>query len=58
MPRPIRHFLSGLQSRYGPRGALAVALAATALAVVPIPGLTLLPIGIAEFAKAHRARAA
>lgn len=57
MPRPIRHFLSGLTARYGPRGGLAVAVATGVLAVVPVPGLTFLPIGIAELAaKAHKAR--
>ena len=59
MPLPIRHFLTGLQSRYGPRGGLAVALATGVLAVVPVPGLTFLPIGIAELAaKAHKAHRA
>ncbi len=59
MPAPIRHFLTGLTARYGPRGGLAVAVATGVLAVVPLPGLTFIPIGIAELAaKARKAHAA
>jgi hypothetical protein len=42
--------VAGLPARYGPWGALAVALATAVLVFVPFPGLSFLPVAVAEMA--------
>jgi hypothetical protein len=51
MRRAIEARLVRMRDRYGRRGALALVIATGALAFVPIPGITFLPVCIAELAR-------
>ncbi|HMC89545.1 MAG TPA: hypothetical protein VKI17_08350 [Gemmataceae bacterium] len=51
MGKAIADRITEMHCRYGRRGTLALVIAMGALAIVPIPGLTLLPLCIAELAR-------
>jgi hypothetical protein len=57
MGKAIADRVTKMHSRYGRRGMLALVIAMGALAVVPIPGITLLPLCIAELARMQRQNA-
>jgi len=57
MGKAIADRVTKMHSRYGKRGTLALVIAMGALAVVPIPGITLLPLCIAELARMQRQNA-
>jgi hypothetical protein len=57
MGKAIADRVTKMHSRYGRRGTLALVIAMGALAVVPIPGITLLPLCIAELARMQRQNA-
>jgi hypothetical protein len=55
MSKTIQHVIR-MRCRYGRKGTLAVVLATGAMAVIPVPGLMLIPVCIAEWAKKAKAK--
>ena len=58
MRRVIADRMAQMRSRYGSRGTVALVIAMGAFAVlpIPIPGLSLLPLYLAELARKQRRR--